>query len=346
MRLSKRDRLACWLTSLGITRTLELVGPRRSLLVVNYHRIGKPEEAKYDAALYEATAEAFSQQVQLLQRRYHLVSLAEATELILQPSRLRHRHVLITFDDGYRDNFDLALPVLRAHGATAVFFLATSFIGTNRIPWWDQIADIVLRSSRETIEMEYPERRSLTLQPNPRRAIRALIQLYRSPAMQDPGRFWASVAAATGTERRETVEDRQFITWDEAREMVRAGMDVGAHTHSHELLAKQTAEQQLWEITESRRIIREQVGVQVDSLAYPVGLRGCYDDVTIDCLRQAGFRTAFSFLGRANFPPHIQPLDVERVAVDHMHLDHFRLRKALYALGFPPDKVEGGPSAR
>ncbi len=338
MDISRKDRLARLLAMLGITRAMEFARKKRCLLVLAYHRIGDPATAKYDSALYESTAEAFSEQVQLLQRLYHVVSLAEATELILRPSRLRHRHVLLTFDDGYRDNHDLALPVLKAHRATAVFFLPTSFIGTNRIPWWDQLADLVLRSTREVIHLNYPERLTFSLPGNQRRVIRSLIGVYKSDAMKDPARFWADVANATGVEHREAVEERQFMTWDEARHMVKSGMDIGSHTHSHELLAKQTREQQMWECSESKRIIHQELGVQVDSMAYPVGVPSCFSQVSVECLQQTGYRTAFSYLGGANLPEQIQPFSVQRVGVDHMHVDQFRLRKAIFAMGLHPEK--------
>ncbi len=346
MVVSKRDRLARLLTVLGITRALEFASKKPCLLVLAYHRIGDRATAKYDSALYEATAEAFSEQVQLLQRLYHVVSLAEATDLILHPSRLRHRHVLLSFDDGYRDNHDLALPVLKAHGASAVFFLPTSFIGTNRIPWWDQLADLVLRSTREVIHLHYPERLTFYLPGNQRRVIRSLIGVYKSEAMTDPARFWADVANATGVEHCETVEERQFMNWDEARHMVKSGMDIGSHTHSHELLAKQTREQQMWECLESKRIIHQELGLQVDSMAYPVGVASCFNQVSVECLQQTGYRTAFSYVGGANLPEKIRPYSVQRLAVDHMHVDQFRLRKAIFAMGLQPEKSQfGGVSA-
>ena len=65
--------------------------------------------------------------------------------------------MLITFDDGYRDNYTLAFPILRKHGVQAVFFLPTAFIGTGKLPWWDVIAYIIKHSVKKHIHIEYPE---------------------------------------------------------------------------------------------------------------------------------------------------------------------------------------------
>jgi peptidoglycan/xylan/chitin deacetylase (PgdA/CDA1 family) len=69
---------------------------------------------------------------------------------------LRDTRVLLTFDDGCRDNYDLAFPILRSHGVQGVFFLPTAFIGTDAIAWWDEIANLIQRAT--TVLFERPIR--------------------------------------------------------------------------------------------------------------------------------------------------------------------------------------------
>src|SRR5208282_2140101 len=63
------------------------------------------------------------------------------------------RHVMLTFDDGYRDNYEIAFPLLRSYGVHAVFFLATGYLDAPRAPWWDDIAWMVDRADARTIEI-------------------------------------------------------------------------------------------------------------------------------------------------------------------------------------------------
>ena len=333
IRILKREPLSLAAATLGITRTLEFLARRPCLLALNYHRVGDPGADGYDPALVEATAAEFDAQVGLLKKRFHMVGLAEAQDLAADPSRLRHTHVLITFDDGYRDNHDVALPILRSHGVRAAFFLATGFVGTNRIPWWDQVGLMLRKTRAASIRLTYPRSVSWDLAAVPReRVIREVLRLYKHRDTEDADRFLNELEAACEVKRPHEAAERLFMTWDEARALRDAGMGIGSHTHRHELLAKLSPEEQMEECRRSREIIREQLGITVDALAYPVGSRESFSEVTLRCLREAGYRTAFSYYGGVNVPPAVATLDVARIPVDRSSLPLYRLRVGLAAV--------------
>ena len=114
--------------------------------------------------------EDFDAQVGFLARNFDVVGPADTGT-----ARRRGRQVLITFDDGYRDNHAAALPILRAHGATATFFLATGFLDRSRLAWWDEVAWMVRTSARERDLRRRRGRRAR--RPGPRRR--------RSPTLLD-----------------------------------------------------------------------------------------------------------------------------------------------------------------
>jgi len=103
---------------------LALLG-RARVVVLYYHRIGTPD-------VLTKSASEFRLDLDYLRRRYQCISLAELCGTIRSNAPLRHRSVVITFDDGYRDNFLEAAPLLKAAGLPATFFVATGFIGTDR----------------------------------------------------------------------------------------------------------------------------------------------------------------------------------------------------------------------
>jgi hypothetical protein len=125
MRLAKRELAAQMSAATGLTRVLEWMPKRRLLMVLNYHRIGDAAQTPYDPGVFSATAEEFNAQITYLKRRFRFSSLGE-TRGILRGGNLPETSVLITFDDGYIDNYTLAFPILRAH---------TDFIGTGKLPW-------------------------------------------------------------------------------------------------------------------------------------------------------------------------------------------------------------------
>jgi peptidoglycan/xylan/chitin deacetylase (PgdA/CDA1 family) len=330
-RSSRREKLSSFARTLGITRALEAVA-RPALIVLNYHRIGDSKSDDYDPALVEATPEAFDEHLTFLRKRYHVCEVAEALDLIAKPQTIRRPAVLITFDDGYRDNYSAALPILRSHGVQAVFFLATGFVGTTRVPWWDQIAFMCRRTQRESISIEYPIAARFALNGSSRdRVIRDVIRLYKSPATLDASRFMVRLESECAVARPTKTGERLFMSWDEARDLVSAGMGIGSHTHNHEILAKQSAAAQLDECTSSRDVLKSELGLDVSMLSYPVGGSGTFDDVTLSSVRRAGYRFAFSYGGGVNVPSRLQPLAVARMAVEPCSLDYYRTRIAVAA---------------
>jgi peptidoglycan/xylan/chitin deacetylase (PgdA/CDA1 family) len=143
--------------------------------------------------------------------------------------------------------------------------------------------------------------------------LEGLLRIYKSEDT-DSARFLDALEKAAGVPSAEG--ERLFLNWDEAREMVRGGMAAGSHTHTHELLAKLTPDDQFQEVRRSRHILREQLKVPVDTLAYPVGSRQSFSDATFAALARAGYRAAFSFYGGVNLAGRTDPYNIRRIAVD------------------------------
>jgi peptidoglycan/xylan/chitin deacetylase (PgdA/CDA1 family) len=329
---SRREKTSSLAARLGIVWMLERLPRRPCLLIFNYHRIADGRDDPYDPGLIEATPDQFDEQMRTLKKHYELTELAEAQELVDHPERLRHSRVLVTLDDGYRDNHDIAFPILRSHGIKAAFFLATGFVGTHRVPWWDQVAYLVRRTERRILRIGYPSDRILTVDDSSRLSvIDALLSLYKSNETNDSERFLVGVEEACGVARPREASDRLFMSWEEAGTLVKGGMSIGSHTHDHELLAKLSPEQQLRQCQLSRETISQELGLNVDAFAYPVGSRGSFSEVTRRCLRETGYRTAFSYYGGVNTRSEaISSFDVNRVAVaGPADPSHFRLRTAL-----------------
>lgn len=133
--------------------------------------------------------------------------------------------ILITFDDGYLDNYAVAFPILRSHGVQGVFFLPTAFIGTARMPWWDVVAYIIKTSRKRKIQMEYTDPASFDLQAE---KISDILQWAKRPAVKDSERFIAELERACQTSRPQGESKHCFLNWNEAREMQQHGMAFGS----------------------------------------------------------------------------------------------------------------------
>jgi peptidoglycan/xylan/chitin deacetylase (PgdA/CDA1 family) len=315
MKLAKRDLLSRLASGTGFLRVLDLLPTKPQLLVLNYHRIGNPEETLYDSGVFSATAESLEEQVRFLKLNLEIIDLEEAIDIAEKRTRLRDTRVLLTFDDGYRDNYDLAFPILRAYGVQGVFFLPTAFIGTDSIPWWDEIANLIQRAITGTIRLPgLPDRTFDLADSNRRPAIDAALALYKSLPASAGERFLNDLAERCQIERCNGKE-RLFATWEEVGEMVRGGMAIGSHTHNHKVLSRTSEEDQTHELSLSKRILEERLGVPVTALAYPVGLPDSFSLTTRELARQIQYRIAFSFHGGFNRGDCVEPFNVRRQAI-------------------------------
>jgi peptidoglycan/xylan/chitin deacetylase (PgdA/CDA1 family) len=329
--LSKRERAALWSARLGATRLLEAWPKQPLLMVVNYHRIGDPEQTPYDPGTFSATTPQFDQQVGWLKKRFPIIPLDEAIAVVEQKQPLRQTQVLITFDDGYLDNYQEAFPVLRSHGVSGTFFLPTYFIGTSHLPWWDVIAYVVKRSRKRRIQVTYPVATTFDIDQNGLKAtIAHVLLLAVKPENKNNEIFLSKLEEACESSRPQgEAAERGFLSWDEAREMLRGGMAFGSHTHSHEILSTLTAAEQYQELVRSQTVLKAELGVPIDVLAYPVGLKHTFTSETVDGARAAGYRAAFSYYGGVNRPGRTEAFDIQRSGVFGQSLNRLRLQMAL-----------------
>jgi peptidoglycan/xylan/chitin deacetylase (PgdA/CDA1 family) len=315
MGLAKRDLLSKLASDTGFLRVLNLLPTKPQLLVLNYHRIGNPEETLYDSQVFSATAESLEEQVRFLKLHLEIIGLEEAIDIAEKRTSLRHTRVLLTFDDGYRDNYDLAFPILRSHGVQGVFFLPTAFIGTESIPWWDKIANFIQQANIGTIRLPgLPERTFDLSGSNRRPAIDAALALYKSLPASSGERFLDDLAEQCRMDQC-SGKERLFATWEEISEMVRGGMAIGSHTHNHQVLSRTSEQDQIHELSLSKQILEERLGLTITSLAYPVGLQDSFSLTTREVARQTHYRIAFSFHGGFNQVDCMEPFNIRRQGI-------------------------------
>ena len=282
---SRRDAVAAALQRSGLGVLLRIAPAWRGLVVLNYHRIGTPGDGPFDPALWTASAEDFDAQVAFLTRDFDVVGPEDAADAA---RRRTGRHVLITFDDGYRDNFTAAFPILRRHGATATFFLTTGFLDAPRLAWWDEVA--WMTGGRDTAA-HVARAKAL-----PGGAIEGFLD--DLGVRMGTGRAPATAAAGT------------WMTWDMARRMAAAGMAFGGHTVNHPILGRLDPAAQRAEILGCKARLERELG-PMRWFSYPNGDPGSYDAHTRAALAEAGVELAFAFdggfQGRGRFDPYAVP---------------------------------------
>jgi peptidoglycan/xylan/chitin deacetylase (PgdA/CDA1 family) len=283
---------------LGIARRL-LAPDRGEPIVLMYHGVEANERGRVAAGDHKHVGEGlFREQVQFLARHRRVVPLTTLIDGLLARADCRGM-VALTFDDGYLNNAQCAAPILREHSLAATFFLASGFIGANRWAWTDRLEHVVATAP------DLGERRTEVLQRT------------KSQLKELDWRLAEERVEEFGTQCR--VPDApphgryRFMDWDDARSLVKAGFEVGAHTVNHAILSRVPLAKAAEEILESQARVMAETGGCCRTFCYPNGKRSDYTPAVMDVCR-AHFDAALSAeCGAARLEDRFE---IRRIGVD------------------------------
>jgi len=293
--MSKRLRLAGLLHETGaLSAILRLRQRARApwLSILTYHRFPNREQEPFDDGVIDTSADEFEAHLVSVKRHFNIVGVDELCEFAAGGT-LPPNPVAITFDDGYLDNYEQALPILQKHGCRAIFFVATAFVSERRLYWWDRVAYLMKRSTRELVTLTYPSPFQVALEPR-QVAIFKLLRFIKACPALDMERLLTELSAATGVAWSRELErefaDRLLMTWDHVRALRRAGMDVESHTRTHRILQTLSASELSFELEGSRQDLERELGEPPRALAYPIGKPLAASSPIRAALVRAGYR--------------------------------------------------------
>jgi peptidoglycan/xylan/chitin deacetylase (PgdA/CDA1 family) len=287
----------------------------RGILTLNWHRIGHGADSAFDRSLWSATPDAFEAQVRTLKQDFDIIRPNDLADVFTHGNG---RYVLLTFDDGYRDNYEQAFPILKAHGVPATFFISTGFLDHPRLAWWDEVAWMVRQCKTRRLPVSGWLDRPLSWNAGDcEPAIEALLRRYKMlPGCQTES-YLNYLALATGSGRFPSKAfENYWMTWDMVRALQRGGMAIGGHTVSHPVLARLPREHQAREIRECGMRIAEELGEPMAYFSYPVGAPTAFDKETQNCMVREGVQFAFSYYGGYCRFDGWDPLNIPRTPVE------------------------------
>ncbi len=313
--LSKRERAS---RLLGQPVLAPLRGRRAALRILAYHRIVAPpwDDFRFDEQIISATPEAFEAQMRFVAKNFEVVGFADLEKCEIEGKPWPSRALIVTFDDGYRDNYTLAWPILRELKLPATIFLTTGHIGAQKLFWWDAIAFAFNTSDLPSVEV--PE---LGQEPFPlatpaqkRAAIDAALSYSKSVSDAQRRDFVARLPALLEVNLDENVARGMHINWDEVREMARGGVEFGGHTVTHPILSRVDAEQLEFETAHCKAEIERETGQNVLAFAYPAGTRQRRDPAARAGVEASGYRFAVAYDQGVEQHP-------DRFAMPRLHVD-------------------------
>jgi peptidoglycan/xylan/chitin deacetylase (PgdA/CDA1 family) len=291
------------------------VKKKHPVVILLYHRFKAENE---DSVLPKLYIKSFEQQMFYIKKWYHVITLNELIENIKNKGKFRSPSIAITIDDGFKDNYDLAYPILKYFNLPATIFLTSGLINTQKGPWVDEIGTAL--SNTKIMDLYVGEilgEPGVSISNNEQKA-KTLHRIYEKLVSLDHKKRADLVASLLST-LKETAylrtRARIMLNWEEIEKMSQNNISFGAHTLTHPTLSRMGFEDAVYEIRESKRVIENQLGIRVKHFAVPNGKNEDFTEDLRKFCRNGEFESV-SMTIFGNVTNETDPYNLPRVSPD------------------------------
>ena len=291
--MSYKRRLALPIVRLGLLDAYSflrrwVLGQEAAILI--YHRVGNTIEHSWSHT--SVRIEDFENQIRYLSSKCHAIPLDELSQYVQEKKPLPKRAIAITFDDGYKDNYLNAYPILKRYNMPATIFLTTCHIDTGNLLWDGRVKYALMNTPLEAFELEELGTYPLHSPDERKQAYFSIVPKLKEFQEGEKNLLIEKLVARLGVDIPGDLGKKVGLSRDEIREMSNNGITFGAHTITHPILTKLSLEEAGKEIIGSKRRIEEEVDKPVTAFSYPNGEPADFNDDIKQILRQNGFACA------------------------------------------------------
>lgn len=292
-------------------------GPERPL-ILGYHRVVDDFEgiARNGMPSMLTSTSMFERHLDLVGRHFRFVTLDEIGEHLATGEPFTERVAAVTFDDGYRDNYEHAFPILRRKGIPAAVFVVTDLVGRAHWQIHDKLYHLVTKAfaawddpRREFTQLlnalGLPASHLLRNRMATRSPLMAVSALLPDLSQANVGRVMHALEGALGNGFHDIPLS---LTWPMIEEMHRAGIIIGSHTQTHISLPAESVETVVAELAGSKRVIEQHIGVPAVHFAYPGGQ---FTPRDVETIERVGYR--FAYTACPHQDPRHPTLTIERL---------------------------------
>ncbi len=289
----------------GVLHVVQRVRLKRKAVVLMYHRVLTPDQQRRTGSHPGLVVErsTFGRQMAVVKRLFTVLTLEEFADRLERREPFNGPCCLITFDDGWIDNWDNAFPILRAHGLPAAIFLPVNFVGSRRLFTREALTFLLVKAS-EVAHSDASRREPLRACLAPLGLADVIDRQHGDPLVAaiealHPQRFASqeleelvdTLARELGISEAQLPELDQFIDWAQVEQMAHHGVTFGAHGAEHRVLTRVSPEVARFEVDRAKDVLETRLGVAPCAFAYP---NGGWNAAIADVVKTAGYRMAFT----------------------------------------------------
>jgi len=264
-----------------------------SVAILMYHSVmEQPQEHEAFLGGIVHSRSVFRGHMELLARKYYLVSLDQILRLVRGETELPRRAVAVTFDDGYTDNYEIATPILQQTGVPATFYATVGCIERRTLPWPSHLRFFFRKANRPRWTDSSGKIWPLSNHEDRENAfLRSCDEYCHLPGSMHES-YIAALSAALEVQMP-AGSGRLMMNYDQMGTLVQQGHIIGSHTMTHPNMAYLNAEDARREFFESKSLLEKALRAPVVHFSYPCpALTPHWSEQTLDASRQAGYETA------------------------------------------------------
>lgn len=287
---------------------------RNRVIILMYHRFSdKPEP-------FKIPKDVFEKQIRFLHKRYNFISLQHYAEVLEgAKEHLPPNSIILTIDDGYRDNYSYGYPILKKYAIPATIFLTTDFISCRQWLWANKL-EFILKNT-EYKRFSFPLNGSSTSfdVSNFSNWHETQLTIFNYCTLipdKEKNNLLDSLAKDLKVEVPPTaVGDFLPLSWEQIREMQKNGITFGSHTCSHPILSRLPEPEIEREVRLSKAVMEQELDTDIDLFCYPNGKSEDFSENVVSVLRNNGFRAAVTTICGHNLKGAEDPYRLKRVSI-------------------------------
>lgn len=322
MSISKKELLSHVISFWPIEKLLLLFNnsDSKKIPILAYHRvydIDNEDLFNHDLGLISASCDQFEWQVKYLKKYYTPITFHELDEIKKSKTKLPKNPVIITFDDGFIDNYINAYRILKENSMNAVFYVSTDYIGSSRLYWFDNIVHQIKCTEKNEITLNTINKvLNVSTEKDKNLSIDTVLGQAKIISDSERVKLVDELSIECAVNCRDNKSDHYPMSWSQVREISDNGCEIGSHSETHPILSKVSAVQLDAEIKGSKESIESYIDKPVISIAYPVGGKSAFNSDVINNVKQSGYKYGCSYVAGNNNLDNLDVLKLKRAHVE------------------------------
>ncbi len=255
----------------------------KDILILMYHRVS-PE--KGESLLIPLPPDIFEEQMKVISKKYKVVFLRELPALLKDKSKSNEKILILTFDDGYKDNYVYAYPILKKYNIPATIFISSSYINNQKNFWWDQIYQIIKNLRIKKLTLNGIISCPLKTEADKECCAFSLVEKLKKLPLAETTSL---IEQLIKKYELRLDENTNVMLWEDINKMDENIVDIGAHTVNHTMLSILNPKMIEYEIIQSKKDIENNTSREAITFSYPYGTSESFNKEVINVVKQNGF---------------------------------------------------------